>query len=146
MLKCLSLLLGFFLSTCALGQIIEEDVYNSSGDLVGSVWTDAENWTACAEEPCPEKVKPVVCMEYANDCPLPISCRLEVSALLAEPFTGFVKVVTDVREEVVFYNQSHKVCFNFAKDEYNNWDLLDTSIPKIDCNEWDQAQSFVGSM
>ena len=121
-------------------DLITEDIFGSDG----SVWTDRDQWNTkdCLDDfdpaNCPAKgeTKPFVCMQYSNDSVVPIVCRLTVSALLAEPFTDFIKVVTDIRYEVVFFNQRHNVCFNFAKDEYNAWILLEISDPIIECFAW----------
>ena len=117
------------------------NVFDNSGDFLGEVWTSAENWKTCADDPTieqchPTHPDPIVCMEYSNDCIKPIICNLKVSALLTERDTGFTKKVTDVRNEKVFYNQTHYICFNFAKDAYNAWKLREVGEPEINCSEW----------
>jgi len=135
----------YMISSLALSEsLISQDIFSDDGNRLGSVWTDRDSWNTkdCADDSdgadCPDKgeISPFVCMEYSNDAIIPIVCRLTVSALLAEPFTGFIKVVTDIRHEVVFYNQTHTVCFNFGKDQYNAWFLLELSDPIIECKEW----------
>lgn len=129
----LSLILA--LSGIAQADQTFSDVLNEDGEIIGQVWTDGDYLDNCPDGGCTE-VKPVVCMTYSNDCLAPIKCKLTVSALLAEPFTGFTKIVTDVRDEIVFYNQTAQVCFNFRKDVYNLWKLIDTSDPDIHCIGW----------
>ena len=132
---CLALLTG-----AAYGNVKVWD----RDTVIGEVWTERSEWKTCEDEPdqpmclTHEPTAPIVCMEYKNDAIIPIACTLTVSALLAEPFTGFSKKVTDHRDEVVFYNQCHEVCFNFGKDRYNAWFLIDISEPIIDCKKWDQ--------
>ena len=116
---------------------IYQEVTDEKGDVIGVVSTNDLTWRGCTEEDATQgrcdEADPVVCMTYSNDCYRPIVCDLTVSAFLAEPWTGFTKKVTDTRSETVFYNQTHEVCFNFAKDRYHLWHLLDTSDPVIEC-------------
>ena len=140
MFKILLLVPIFFLNINCMAQETSIDVFDGKAEYLGEVYTDRDNWIFCDETPdqegCNGHPSPVVCMTYNNDCLNPIVCNLKVSALLAEPFTGFVKQVTDVREEIVFFNQTHRVCFNFAKDVYDAWFLLDTSEPEIKCTDY----------
>lgn len=143
-----SLIIFFSLMSCSIfSQETTQPIFDEDGQYLGDVWTDRNNWLKCDpgtrdEDTCPETVQPVVCMTYFNECIRPIVCELEVSALLIEPFTGFTKKVTDVREEVVFFNQEHEVCFNFSKDIYNAWFLIDTSDPKISCEALSTEQQI----
>lgn len=136
MLKMIIVLL--LLPTFAFGlEEISSDVFDREGNWMGEVFTDVSTWRDCTEEDelagrC-KPTDPVVCMTYENTCLEPIVCRLEVSAFMIEPYTGFTKRVTDVRTELVYYNSQHHVCFNFAKDIYHNWRLASTSDPLIDC-------------
>ena len=111
-----------------------------TGELLGEVTVDHLDFRGCSpldeEEGRCDPADPVVCMTYGNGCYNPIICRLQVSARFAEPYTGFTKRVTDIRDEIVFYNSTHEVCFNFSKDVYHTWVLMSTSEPKIDCEPY----------
>jgi len=141
-----TLLFLSLISSVACGAEVSSNVYDpSSGELIGEVFTDDSSWRECTEEDqeaglC-EITHPTVCMTYGNDCPFPIICKLQVSASFEEPFTGFTKKVTDVRNEIVFYNSTHEVCFNFSKDVYNNWFLTEVDDPMIDCFPWKKQNS-----
>ena len=78
-------------------------------------------------------VNPKACVTYPNIFTRPIKCRLEATAQLADPVTGFTKEVSDVRDEVIFHNSNHEVCFNFAKDEYDGWLLLSIETLSVAC-------------
>ena len=132
--------LSWLLGCRANADEIGVDVFDADGEYLGEIYTDDEGWRTCSAEDeiagrC-DPVDPVVCMTYSNTCYPPIRCRLEVTAKLAEPYTGFTKTVTDVREEIVFYNSEHHVCFNFSKDQYHLWRLIETGDPIIECSEY----------
>jgi len=143
--RILSFVLLLMVSGVACGaSSLTHDVFSENGDYLGSLWTDREAWITCEDDPSREicltdKVDPVhdpiVCMTYSNDCIVPIVCTMTVSALLQEPFTGFTKRVTDHRDEIVYYNQTQEICFNFAKDEYHAWFLTEVGDPELNCSE-----------
>lgn len=141
MLKILAAFSTFlWFTSLACGSEYVSKVTDKNGAVVGEVSLDtATAFQLCGDEPC-EELRPVVCMTYGNDCPLPILCTLQVSAKFVEPFTGFTKKVTDTRDEIVFYRSQHEVCFNFGKDIYNNWFLTEVGEPSIDCVPFDSVK------
>jgi hypothetical protein len=75
------------------------------------------------------------CMSYENSCVEPVKCTLRANARLVEDYTGFTKDVYDWREETIYYNSNHRVCFSFKKDEYNLWKLKNVGKPTVDCED-----------
>ena len=144
MLKILLTTLVFSFSSFSFGGEVVSEILDANGEFYGEVFTDDASWRNCTAEDelagdC-EPTNPVVCMTYGNTCYDPIVCRLEVSARLIEPYTGFTKKVTDVRTEIVFYNSTHEVCFNFSKDRYHLWHLVSTSDPLIECAPFEKPK------
>ncbi len=82
---------------------------------------------------CDQGNNKIACMSYENRCYEPVKCTMKGNAQLEEPYTGFTKDVSDWREETVFYNSNHRICFNFAKDEYHAWKLKKVGKPELDC-------------
>jgi len=130
----------FLVSGWACAEESSQAVFNKAGDYLGEVWHEETVLTPCdsSQVDCKHE-DPIVCAFFGNETIVPIRCTLTVSALLAEPFTGMTKTVTDRRQEIAFFNQRVRVCFNFGKDEFNAWDLIDTSEPRIRCRQWDEG-------
>ncbi len=83
----------------------------------------------------------IACMSYENRCFEPVKCKLRGSARLEEDYTGFTKDVFDWRDETIYYNSNHRICFNFKKDEYNLWKLKKVGKPSVDCASQEGGQT-----
>lgn len=84
---------------------------------------------------CTQTAEPYqACMTYHNPNYVPLVCNLMARANFVERYgTGFTKEVLDVRQETIYYNSYHRVCFDFRKDAYHLWRLVKVGKPKVDC-------------
>ena len=136
-------LIGMMMLTCL--ALSSSAAYANEQTVKSCVTVLKESVSACTPKDqsqgrCTPDNPYIACMSYENRCFEPVKCVLRGNALLEEPYTQFTKEVSDWRNETIFYNSSHRICFNFKKDEYNAWKLKKVGKPTVDCETQSSGQ------